>query len=123
MNKVESTMEEERNDENGENRKLTESDRLEKPSWSRNGQGDKGGRGNYKRMQALWKHVDAMHMMPWDEMHDMNKKQNKKKQKPNHEGIIISHLRKRQELELRIWKVVSGALQHSTTTRGSRPEI
>ena len=46
-----------------------------------------------------------------------------KRQNPNHEGNNISHSRKWQELELRIWKVVSGALQHSTTTRGSRPEI
>ena len=66
--------------------------------------------------------ADAMRMMTWDEMHNKNKMQNNR-QKPNHEGNIISHLRKRQELELRIWKVVSGALQHSTTTRGSRPEI
>ena len=46
-------------------------------------------------------------------MHAMNKMQNKR-QKPNHEGNIISHLRKRQELELRIWKVVSGALHFSS---------
>ena len=63
-----------------------------------------------------------MQMMQRDEMHDMNKMQNKR-QKPKHEGNNISHSRKWQELELRIWKVVSGALQHSTTTRGSRPEI
>ena len=63
-----------------------------------------------------------MQMMQRDEMHDMNKMQNKR-QKPNHEGNIITHLRKRQELELRIWNVISGVLQHSTTTRGSRPEI
>ena len=43
-------------------------------------------------------------------MHDMNKMQNER-QKPNHEGNNISHLRKRQELELRIWKVVSVVLQ------------
>ena len=42
-------------------------------------------------------------------MHDMNKMQNKR-QKPNHKGNNISHLRKSKELELRIWKVVSGAL-------------
>ena len=53
-----------------------------------------------------------MRMMLWDEMQGMNTMQNKQ-QKPNHEGNIISHLRKRQELELRIWKVVSGALQYS----------
>ena len=81
----------------------------------------KGECDNYERVRVLWKHADAMRMMLWDEMQDMNKMQNKR-QKPNHEGNIISHLRKRQELELRIWKVVSGALQHSTTTRGSRPE-
>ena len=33
----------------------------------------KGGRDNYERVQALWKHANAMHMMLWDEMHDMNK--------------------------------------------------
>ena len=53
----------------------------------------------------------------------MNKMQNKKKQKPNHGGNNKSHSRKWQESELRIWKVVSVVLQHSTTTRGSRPEI
>ena len=34
-----------------------------------------------------------------------------KDKKLNHGGNNITHLRKRQELELRIWKVVSGALQ------------
>ena len=42
-------------------------------------------------------------------MHDMNKMK-KERQKPNHEGNNISHSQKWQELELRIWKVVSGAL-------------
>ena len=69
----------------------------------------RGERGNYERMQALWKHADAMRMMLWDEMHDMNKMQNKR-QKPNHEGNNISHIRKWQELELQIWNVISGAL-------------
>ena len=48
-----------------------------------------------------------MQMMQRDEMHDMNKMQNKR-QKPNHEGNNISPSRKWQELELQIWKV-SGA--------------
>src|SRR3954466_2406871 len=53
-----------------------------------------------------------MHMKQRDEMQDKNKNA-KQKQKPNHEGKIILHLRKRQELELRIWKVASGVLQRS----------
>ena len=47
----------------------------------------------------------------------------KRKTKPDHKGNIITHSRKWQELELQIWKVTSGVLQHSTTTRGSHPEI
>ena len=46
-------------------------------------------------------------------MHGMKKIQNKR-QKPNHEGNNKSHLWKRQESELRIWKVVSGVLQKVT---------
>ena len=55
-------------------------------------------------------------------MQDMNKMQNER-QKSNHGGNNITHSQKWQELELQLWKVVCGALQHSTTTRGSRPEI
>ena len=40
----------------------------------------------------------------------MNKVQNKI-QKPNHEGNIITHSRKWQELELQRWKVTSRVLQ------------
>ena len=43
-------------------------------------------------------------------MHDMNNMQNKR-QNPTTKENNISHSRKWQELELRIWKVVSGALQ------------
>ena len=32
--------------------------------------------GKPERMQVLWKHMDAMHMMLWDEMHNKNKMQN-----------------------------------------------
>ena len=39
----------------------------------------------------------------------MNKMQNEK-QKPDHEGNIITHSRKWQELELQIWKVTCGVL-------------
>ena len=38
--------------------------------------------------------ADAMRMMLWDEMQDKNKMQNNR-QKPNHGGNIISHLRKK----------------------------
>src|SRR4051812_5171284 len=43
-------------------------------------------------------------------MHDMNKMQNE--EEPNHEGNIISHSQKWQELELQIWQVTSGVLQN-----------
>ena len=44
----------------------------------------------------------------------MNKMQNEK-QKPDHEGNIITHSRKWQELELQIWKVTSGVLHYDGT--------
>ena len=53
-------------------------------------------------------------------MHAMNKMQNER-QKPNHEGNNITHLRKRQELELQIWKVVSGAL-HKVPIQSRSPD-
>ena len=66
--------------------------------------------------------ADAMQMMRWwNARHEQDAKQ--KNKKPTTEENNISHLRKRQELELRIWKVVSEALQHSTPMRGSHPEI
>ena len=82
----------------------------------------RGERSNYERMQVLWKTCgcNAHDAMRWDAWQEQNAK---RKTKPNHGGKNITHSRKWQELELRIWKVVSGALQHSTTTRGSRPEI
>ena len=75
--------------------------------------------GENARMHETNTYANVMHMMTRNEMHDMNKMQNKR-QKPNHGGNIITHSQKWQELELQIWKVTSGVLQHSTTTRGSR---
>src|SRR5215216_3081213 len=51
-------------------------------------------------------------------MHDMNKIQNERQQ-PSNGGNIISHSRKWQELELQIWNVTSGALQHLPRPRSS----
>ena len=42
----------------------------------------------------------------------MTGKKCKTKNKPDHEGNIITHSRKWQELELQLWKVTSGVLQH-----------
>ena len=67
-------------------------------------------RGNPNGCKFYENDADAMRMFTWDEMHNKNKMQSNR-QKPNHEENIILHLRKRQELELRIWKVVSRALQ------------
>ena len=53
--------------------------------------------------------ADAMRMMWWDEMQDMNKMQNKR-QKPNHKVNTISHGRNRQELKLQLWKDTFGVL-------------
>ena len=74
------------------------------------------------RMHATNTYVKEMDMVICYEKHDINKNA-KRKTKPDHKGNIITHSRKWQELELQIWKVTSGVLQHSTTTRGSRPEI
>ena len=56
---------------------------------------------------------NAQDAMRWNARHEQNAKQ---KTKPNHGGNNILHLRKRQELELRIWKVVSGALHRGQQT-------
>ena len=78
--------------------------------------------GENARMHETNTYANEMHMMTWDEMHDMNKMK-KRRRKPNHKANIISHSRKWQELELQLWEVTSAVLEHSTTTRGSRPEI
>ena len=47
----------------------------------------------------------------------MNKMQHGKT-KPDHEGNIITHSQKWQELELQIWKVTSGVLHIPIPYRG-----
>ena len=66
--------------------------------------------GENARMHETNTYANEMHMMTRYEMHDTNKKQNERT-KPDHEGNIITHSRKWQELELQIWKVTSGVLQ------------
>ena len=56
--------------------------------------------------------VVRAHLAPSSIMHvtDVFVVSKNKRQNPNHEGNNTLHLQKRQELELQMWKVVSGAL-------------
>ena len=77
--------------------------------------------GENARMHETNTYANVMHMMTWNEMHDMNKMQKKDKTQPRRESHNLKP--KMARVRVQIWQVTSGVLQHSTTTRGSRPEI